>query len=90
MPCCLCCDAVPRCLFHLVKARAKLTDLPTIQILNEIGGLYFSLPPPRSPGGNPMADMMSSLFGGGAPQAQPARRQLAPALPAAAITQELD
>ncbi|KAL1694361.1 hypothetical protein GGG16DRAFT_100636 [Schizophyllum commune] len=60
------------------------------KILNEIGGLYFSLPPPRSPGGNPMADMMSSLFGGGAPQAQPARRQLAPALPAAAITQELD
>lgn len=69
----------------------KLTNLSHHpQILNEIGGLYFSLPPPRSQGGNPMADMMSSLFGGGAPQAQPARRQLAPALPPAAITQELD
>ncbi|KAJ7503543.1 hypothetical protein B0H11DRAFT_1986015 [Mycena galericulata] len=48
------------------------------QALTELSTLYFSLAPPRSQAGNPLGDMISSMFGGPA-QSQPARRVLAPA-----------
>ncbi|KAJ7220284.1 hypothetical protein GGX14DRAFT_434046 [Mycena pura] len=47
------------------------------QALTEISMLYFALSPPRGHGANPLGDMLSSMFGGGA-QAQ-AKRALAPA-----------
>ncbi|RPD60013.1 DUF410-domain-containing protein [Lentinus tigrinus ALCF2SS1-7] len=50
--------------------------------LIEIAELYFAIPPPRGQQANPLADMMSAMFGGGAPAAAaPARRTLAPAAP---------
>ncbi|KAJ7116580.1 hypothetical protein C8R44DRAFT_792855 [Mycena epipterygia] len=48
------------------------------QALTELSTLYFSLAPPRSQAGNPLGDMISSMFGGPA-GSQPARRVLAPA-----------
>ncbi|KIJ24319.1 hypothetical protein M422DRAFT_194819, partial [Sphaerobolus stellatus SS14] len=46
--------------------------------LHQIGQLYFGMPPPRGQTGNPLQDMMSSLFGG--PGAGPAApRTLTPA-----------
>ncbi|KAF9026484.1 DUF410-domain-containing protein [Hymenopellis radicata] len=45
--------------------------------LNEIGQLFFDIPPPRG-AGNPMADMMGALFGG-APGGGAGKRVLAPA-----------
>ncbi|KAJ3562848.1 hypothetical protein NP233_g9321 [Leucocoprinus birnbaumii] len=49
------------------------------RVLNEVATLYFAIPPPRTQAANPLGDMMSSLFGGGAPGGQPARRVLQPA-----------
>lgn len=73
------------------QSRGGVLAHPEVRkILNDIGGLYFALPPPRGQAGNPLGDMMSSLFGGGTPQAQPARRMLAPALPSPAVPQGLD
>ncbi|KAF9558840.1 hypothetical protein CPC08DRAFT_763698 [Agrocybe pediades] len=61
--------------------QSKIAALATPEMrstLNEIATLYFAIPPPRGQAGNPLAEMMSSLFGGPA-QSQPARRALTPA-----------
>ncbi|KAJ7746269.1 hypothetical protein B0H16DRAFT_1663815 [Mycena metata] len=55
-----------------------LATIEVRQALTEISTLYFALAPPRSQGGNPLGDMISSMFGGPA-QAQTAKRVLAPA-----------
>ncbi|KAJ7284401.1 hypothetical protein C8J57DRAFT_1119279 [Mycena rebaudengoi] len=55
-----------------------LATVEVRQALTEISTLYFALAPPRNQAGNPLGDMISSMFGGPA-QAQPARRVLAPA-----------
>ncbi|KAJ7163871.1 hypothetical protein C8R43DRAFT_918852 [Mycena crocata] len=60
-----------------------LATVEVRQALTELSTLYFALAPPRSQAGNPLGDMISSMFGGPA-QAQTARRVLAPAAPAAA------
>ncbi|KAJ3827218.1 hypothetical protein F5878DRAFT_440915 [Lentinula raphanica] len=52
--------------------------------LQDIATLYFAIPPPRNQAGNPLGDMMSSLFGG-PPSAQPGRRVLAPATAATGL-----
>ncbi|KAH6909235.1 cytoplasmic protein [Coprinopsis sp. MPI-PUGE-AT-0042] len=50
--------------------------------LTEIATLYFAIPPPRGQAGNPMADMLSSLFGGApSSSAQAPRRTLTPSTP---------
>jgi len=35
-----------------------------LQVLSELGTLYFEISPPRTVNANPFGDMMSSLFGG--------------------------
>ncbi|KAI0703769.1 hypothetical protein BC835DRAFT_1404009 [Cytidiella melzeri] len=48
--------------------------------LNDISELYFAIPPPRAQQGNPMADMLSAMLGGGPPtRAAAPKRVLAPA-----------
>ncbi|KAI0090285.1 hypothetical protein BDY19DRAFT_984618 [Irpex rosettiformis] len=48
--------------------------------LHEISELYFAIPPPRSQQGNPMADMLSAMLGGGPTTIAAApKRVLAPA-----------
>lgn len=42
--------------------------------LSELATLYFAIPPPRNQPANPFGEMMSSLFGGPAQQAQAPRR----------------
>jgi hypothetical protein len=54
-----------------------LTQAPVRLALNEIGALYFSIPLPRGQPANPFGDMLSSLFGGGAP-GPTTKRVLAP------------
>ncbi|KAJ6596041.1 hypothetical protein B0H10DRAFT_2089347 [Mycena sp. CBHHK59/15] len=61
------------------QSKGGLLATPEVrQVLTELSTLYFALAPSRSQGGNPLGDMLSSMFGGPA-QAQPARRVLAPA-----------
>lgn len=56
-----------------------------LQALNEISELYFAIPPPRAQQGNPMADMLSAMLGGGPPtRAAAPKRVLAPAPASAA------
>lgn len=50
-----------------------------IQVLNDIGQLYFSIQPPRNQTANPFGEMLSSLFGGPSPAAPSNRRVLTPA-----------
>ncbi|EJF64717.1 hypothetical protein DICSQDRAFT_80364 [Dichomitus squalens LYAD-421 SS1] len=52
--------------------------------LIEIAELYFAIPPPRAAQANPFGDVISAMFGGGAPGPAPARRTLTPAAPTAA------
>nr|VWO95157.1 Longiborneol synthase CLM1 (EC (Culmorin biosynthesis protein 1) (Terpene cyclase CLM1) [Ganoderma boninense] len=52
--------------------------------LVEIAELYFAIPPPRAQQANPFGDVISAMFGGGAPSAAPARRTLTPAAPTSA------
>ncbi|EGN99181.1 hypothetical protein SERLA73DRAFT_182055 [Serpula lacrymans var. lacrymans S7.3] len=50
--------------------------------LNEIGQLYFAIPPPRTQPANPFGNMLSSMLGGGMPGGgggPPPRRVLSPA-----------
>ncbi|TFK73256.1 hypothetical protein BDN72DRAFT_791175 [Pluteus cervinus] len=55
-----------------------LADPEIRKVLNELGMLYFAMPPPRTQAPNPFGEMLSSLFGGpGAPP--PTRRMLTPA-----------
>jgi len=49
------------------------------KVLNEIGELFFALPPPKGQQPNPMGDFMSALMGGGGPAPQQQRRILSPA-----------
>lgn len=57
--------------------------------MQDIATLYFAIPPPRTQAGNPLGDMMSSLFGG-PPSGQPVKRVLAPATGAGAGAVGLD
>lgn len=67
------------------QSRGSVLVEPAVRrALIEIGELFFALPPPRMQPANPMAEMMSSLFGvggggggGGAPQT---RRVLQPVI----------
>jgi len=56
-------------------SRNQMISIP--QVLNEIATLYFAIPAPRTQANNPFGDMLSTLFGGGAP-GQSARRMLQP------------
>ena len=56
----------------------RITSLD-FQVLNEIGELFFALPPPKGQQPNPFGDMMSALMGGGGPAPQQQRRVLSPA-----------
>ncbi|KAF9532683.1 hypothetical protein CPB83DRAFT_807138 [Crepidotus variabilis] len=61
------------------QGKIALLGTPEVRsCLSEIATLYFAIPPPRNQAGNPLGDMMSSLFGG-PPSAAPTRRALAPA-----------
>ncbi|PIL35636.1 hypothetical protein GSI_02365 [Ganoderma sinense ZZ0214-1] len=53
--------------------------------LVEIAELYFAIPPPRAQQANPFGDVISAMFGGGAPSAAPARRTLTPATSASGL-----
>ncbi|KAJ3784706.1 hypothetical protein GGU10DRAFT_357074 [Lentinula aff. detonsa] len=67
------------------QSKGGVLALPDVRkALHDIGTLYFAIPPPRSQAGNPLGDMMSSLFGGPS-SASPARRALAPATAATAL-----
>ncbi|KZT07615.1 DUF410-domain-containing protein [Laetiporus sulphureus 93-53] len=47
--------------------------------LIELAELYFAIPPPRAQQANPLGDMLSAMFGGGAPtNSASARRVLSP------------
>ncbi|KAG5638542.1 hypothetical protein H0H81_012042 [Sphagnurus paluster] len=60
------------------QSRGGLLAVPEVRVaLNELGTLYFDIPPPQAQASNPFGEMMSSLFGGPA-TAQPARRLLTP------------
>lgn len=50
--------------------------------LIELAELYFAIPPPRAQAANPMADMLSAMFGGGSAAAAAPRRMLSPLPPA--------
>ncbi|CAK5269420.1 unnamed protein product [Mycena citricolor] len=61
------------------QARRGIMASPEVrQALTDLSSLYFALAPPRGQGGNPLGDMISSMFGGPA-ASQPTRRVLAPA-----------
>lgn len=47
-------------------------------MLNELGQIYFAIPPPRTQPANPFGDMLSGLFGGGAGGGAPPARRLNP------------
>ncbi|KAI0787745.1 hypothetical protein C8Q74DRAFT_1196649 [Fomes fomentarius] len=50
--------------------------------LIDIAELYFAIPPPRAQQANPLGDMISAMFGGGAPPTTAStRRALTPAAP---------
>ncbi|KAF8629975.1 hypothetical protein AX17_005540 [Amanita inopinata Kibby_2008] len=60
------------------QGRGGILTLPDIRkALDEIGTLYFGIPPPRNQAVNPFGDMLSSMFGGGS-GAPSAPRVLAP------------
>ncbi|KAF9266524.1 cytoplasmic protein [Marasmius fiardii PR-910] len=64
------------------QSRGGILASPEIRrALNEIGQLYFAIPPPRNQPTNPLGDMMSSLFGGGPSGGSSARRVLSPPPP---------
>ncbi|KAJ3805416.1 hypothetical protein EV368DRAFT_65863 [Lentinula lateritia] len=67
------------------QSRGGILAQPEVRrALQDIATLYFAIPPPRNQAGNPLGDMMSSLFGG-APSAQPVRRVLTPATAATGL-----
>ncbi|KAA1467149.1 cytoplasmic protein [Dentipellis sp. KUC8613] len=57
------------------QSRGGVLAAPEVrQALNEIATAYFAIPPPRSQNANPF-EMLSSMFGGGAPGAGSAAQQ---------------
>ncbi|KAG6916214.1 hypothetical protein DXG01_007844 [Tephrocybe rancida] len=61
------------------QSRGGVLALPDVRAaLNEIAHLYFAIPVARPQQGNPLNDMMSSLFGGPPKQQQPTRKLLSP------------
>jgi len=61
------------------QSKGRLLAQPEVRkVLNELGTLYFAMPPPRNQAANPLGEMLSSLLGGPA-SSQPARRILTPA-----------
>ncbi|KAK2462949.1 hypothetical protein APHAL10511_005001 [Amanita phalloides] len=61
------------------QSRGGVLTLPEVRkSLQEIGALYFALPPPRGQPANPFGEMLSSLFGGGTGSSTTGRRMLAP------------
>jgi golgi to ER traffic protein 4 len=61
-----------------------LADANVRKALNELAQLYFAIPVPKTQPANPMAEMLSSLFGG-APDGAQSRRTLRPATPTASL-----
>ncbi|KAF9007461.1 cytoplasmic protein [Cyathus striatus] len=62
------------------QSRGGVLAAPEVRrVLTELATLYFAIPPPRGQAANPLGEMLSSMFGGGAPSGQPARRVLTPA-----------